>query len=204
MSEKSSILRNAEPGESVFGFQLIKKEYVKSKEAYLYTLRHEKTCAQLLFFDRADENKTFSVCFTTLPEDNTGVFHILEHSVLNGSVKFPVKEPFVNMLQSSMQTFLNAMTYSDKTLFPVSSRNEKDFFNLMSVYLDAVFCPLIYTRPEIFMQEGWHYEFENENAKPVRQSARTSAAYIFSVSLYVQRILETAMCAAVSSPFTAS
>lgn len=151
-----------EVGDICYGFKLEKKEYVASKSATLYTLRHEKTGAELLYFDRADENKTFCVAFKTLPEDNTGVFHILEHSVLNGSKKFPVKEPFLSMLQSSMQTFLNAMTYSDKTVFPVSSRNEKDFFNLMQVYLDAVFCPLIYQKPEIFMQEGWHYEFDEE------------------------------------------
>ena len=154
------------PGETRHGFKLIKKEFVESKNAELYTLSHLKTGTELLYFDRDDENKTFSIAFTTLPEDNTGVFHILEHSVLNGSKKYPVKEPFVSLLQSSMQTFLNAMTFSDKTLYPVSSRNEQDLFNLMSVYLDGVFNPLIYTRPEIFMQEGWHYEFEDEGKMP--------------------------------------
>lgn len=153
-------------GEIVSGFELTKKEYVESKSAYLYTLKHSKTGADLYYFDRADENKTFAISFKTLPEDSTGVFHILEHSVLCGSEKFPAKDPFVSLLQSSMQTFLNAMTYSDKTLYPVSSRNERDLFNLMKVYLDAVFCPLIYKRPEIFMQEGWHYEFESEDAEP--------------------------------------
>jgi len=148
------------------GFRLVKKEYVESKSADLYTMRHEKTGAELLYFDRADENKTFAICFETLPEDNTGVFHILEHSVLSGSEKFPVKEPFVSMLQSSMQTFLNAMTYGDKTVFPVSSRNEQDLFNLMCVYLDGVFHPLIYSHPEIFMQEGWHYEYEENSDVP--------------------------------------
>lgn len=152
-------------GDVVYGFRLLKKEFVASKYADFYTLRHEKTGAELFYFDRADDNKTFSVSFKTLPEDNTGVFHILEHCVLNGSEKYPAKEPFVSMLQSSMQTFLNAMTYGDKTVFPVSSRNERDFFNLMSVYLDAVFSPAIYEKPEIFMQEGWHYEFD-ENGKP--------------------------------------
>lgn len=160
-----NILKTAQPNDMVFGFRLIKSEYVKSKNARLYTLRHEKTGASLLYFDRKDENKTFCIGFKTLPEDDTGVFHILEHSVLNGSEKYPVKEPFVSMLQSSMQTFLNALTYSDKTVFPVSSRNEQDFFNLMSVYLDAVFRPLIYKKPEIFMQEGWHYEFDEESGE---------------------------------------
>lgn len=163
---QGKLLKEIAAGESCCGFQLIKKEYIESKHADLYTMRHEKTGADLLFFDRADENKTFSICFKTLPEDHTGVFHILEHSVLNGSEKFPVKEPFVSMLQSSMQTFLNAMTFDDKTLYPVSSRNEQDFFHLMAVYLDAVFHPMIYKRPEIFMQEGWHYEFDEDEKQP--------------------------------------
>ncbi len=164
MQNQSVNLKSAQINDLCYGFKLIKKEYVEIKNADLYTLRHEKTGAELLYFDRGDENKTFSVCFKTLPEDSTGVFHILEHSVLNGSDKYPVKEPFVSLLQSSMQTFLNAMTYSDKTVFPVSSRNEKDFFNLMSVYLDAVFCPAIYNKPEIFMQEGWHFEPDEEGS----------------------------------------
>lgn len=165
---KNQLLKseNTKSGDIIFGFELVKTEYVEAKKAKLYTLKHVKTGAQLLYFDRADENKTFAIGFKTLPEDNTGVFHILEHSVLNGSRKYPVKEPFVSMLQSSMQTFLNALTYNDKTVYPVSSRNEQDFFNLMSVYLDAVFCPLIYERPEIFMQEGWHYEFDEETGEP--------------------------------------
>ena len=110
-------------GETVSGFELVKKEYVEAKSAFFYTLKHKKTGADLLYFDRADENKTFCVSFKTLPEDSTGVFHILEHSVLCGSEKFPAKDPFVSLLQSSMQTFLNAMTYGDKTVYPVSSRN---------------------------------------------------------------------------------
>ncbi len=166
MQTISSKLKTARVGDRLFGFVLEKREFAAGKNADLYTLRHEKTGAELLYFDRADENKTFAIGFKTLPEDDTGVFHILEHSVLNGSKKYPVKEPFVSLLQSSMQTFLNAMTFSDKTLYPVSSRNEADFFNLMAVYLDAVFCPAIYERPEIFMQEGWHYEFDGEDEPP--------------------------------------
>ena len=159
-------LKSANLGDLCAGFRLVKKEYVPSKHADLYTLRHEKTRTELLYFDRADENKTFAIAFKTLPEDDTGVFHILEHSVLNGSRRFPVREPFVNLLQSSMQTFLNAMTYPDKTVYPVCSRNDRDFHNLMEVYLDAVFCPAIYEKPQIFMQEGWHYEFDSEDAQP--------------------------------------
>ena len=166
MQEKTVSLKSLPQGAVLHGFELKKKEFVSSKNAELYTLCHQKTQAELLYFDRNDENKTFSVSFKTLPENDTGVFHILEHSVLNGSEKYPVKEPFVSLLQSSMQTFLNAMTYPDKTVFPVSSRNEQDFMNLMSVYLDAVFCPLIYKKPEIFMQEGWHYEFKESDETP--------------------------------------
>ncbi len=166
MTEKIIDLRTAKPGDNCYGFELIKKEYVENYGAELYTMKHLKTGAELIYFDRNDENKTFSIAFKTLPEDNTGVFHILEHSLLSGSEKYPVKEPFVSLLQNSMQTFLNAMTFGDKTVFPVSSRNEQDLFNLMSVYLDGVFRPLIYKKPEIFMQEGWHYEFAPEEEMP--------------------------------------
>ncbi|WP_368149329.1 insulinase family protein, partial [Collinsella aerofaciens] len=107
-----------------------------------------------------DENKAFAIGFKTPPADSTGVFHILEHSVLCGSAKFPVKEPFVDLIKSSMQTFLNAMTYPDKTIYPVATTNEQDLYNLMDVYLDAVFNPAIYTKPTIFEQEGWHYELD--------------------------------------------
>ena len=163
ITEKTKLC-DLEPGGVTAGFELEKKQYVEAKKATLYTLRHKKCGARLLYFDRADLNKTFAVSFRTLPENDTGVFHILEHSVLNGSEKFPVKEPFVSLLQSSMQTFLNAYTFGDKTMFPVSSRNEQDLFNLMSVYLDAVFRPSIYSMPEIFMQEGWHYEFDEDGS----------------------------------------
>lgn len=152
-------------GQTGFGFELVKKEEVKAIAATVYTLRHVKTGAQLLYTQRASENKTFGIAFETLPENHTGVFHILEHSVLCGSKKYPVKEPFVSLLQSSMQTFLNAMTYGDKTVYPVSSRNEQDFHNLMGVYLDAVFNPAIYDKPEIFQQEGWHFEVD-DNGQP--------------------------------------
>ncbi len=165
MTAEMKKLTDLEPGTVTAGFRLEKKQYVPAKKGTLYTLRHEKCGARLLYFDRPDPNKTFAVAFKTLPEDDTGVFHILEHSVLNGSKKFPVKEPFVSLLQSSLQTFLNAYTFGDKTMFPVSSRNERDLFNLMSVYLDAVFCPSIYEKREIFMQEGWHYEFDPETGE---------------------------------------
>ena len=111
-----------------------------------------------------DENKVFSVGFRTPPTDDTGVPHILEHSTLCGSKKFPVKDPFIELLKGSLNTFLNAMTYPDKTVYPVASCNDKDFANLMEVYMDAVFYPNVYLHEEIFKQEGWHYELENVDA----------------------------------------
>lgn len=122
-------------------------------------MRHEKTDAPLAWMNSRDENKLFCISFKTVPQDDTGIFHILEHSVLGGSENYPVKEPFLYLLKSSMNTFLNAMTYPDKTMYPVSSRNNKDFLNLTKVYLDAVFKPLIYTVPNIFYQEGHHIEY---------------------------------------------
>lgn len=119
-------------------------------------LRHEKTGAQVLCIPNDDENKVFGITFRTPPKDSTGVAHILEHSVLCGSRKFPVKEPFVELLKGSLQTFLNAMTYPDKTCYPVASQNSRDLLNLMEVYLDAVFYPRI--DRNIFAQEGWHFE----------------------------------------------
>lgn len=147
-------------------FELLKQEEVKDCAGTLYTYQHTKTKTQLLYLKRNDQNKTFAITFKTLPSNDTGVFHILEHSVLNGSAKYPVKEPFVELLKSSMQTFLNAFTAPDKTMYPVSSRNDKDFKNLMDVYLDAVFHPAIYTNPNIFYQEGWHYEIEDVQDQP--------------------------------------
>ncbi|MBR7010980.1 MAG: insulinase family protein [Oscillospiraceae bacterium] len=148
--------------EIIHGFRPVRAREFSELDGTLREYVHEKTGAQLCWLDRPDENKTFSIAFKTIPEDSTGVFHILEHSVLCGSDKYPVKEPFVELLKSSVQTFLNAMTYPDKTVYPVSSRNDRDLLNLMDVYLDAVFHPAIYHRPEIFRQEGWRWEGEGE------------------------------------------
>ena len=153
-------------GDILHGFRITGKSDIEDCSAVLYVMEHEKTGAGAVWLDREDDNMTFAVCFKTTPEDDTGVFHILEHSVLNGSEKYPVREPFVELLKSSMQTFLNAMTYPDKTVYPVSSRNRKDFLNLISVYLDAVFKPRIYTEPNIFRQEGWHYEIRDPEDMP--------------------------------------
>lgn len=108
-----------------------------------------------------DENKVFGVTFRTPPDDSTGIPHILEHSVLCGSKKFPVKEPFVDLLKGSLQNFLNAFTYPDRTCYPVASTNTKDFYNLVNVYLDAVLNPRAINDDKVLQQEGWHYELEN-------------------------------------------
>ena len=141
------------PGAKAYGFTVETHENLPEIDGTATLMRHESG-ARLLYLANDDNDKAFSIGFKTPPVNDTGVFHILEHSVLCGSDKFPVKEPFVNLLKSSMQTFLNAMTFADKTVYPVSSTNEKDLMNLMDVYLDAVLHPAIYKRKEIFEQEG--------------------------------------------------
>ena len=153
--------------EIIHGFTVKEIRKVNDIQAELIVMEHPHSGAKLAWLKRDEENKTFSVAFKTVPEDDTGVFHILEHSVLNGSKKYPVREPFVELLKGSMQTFLNAMTFNDKTMYPVSSRNPQDFLNLMDVYLDAVFHPAIYTNPNIFYQEGWHYEIRDPEEEPI-------------------------------------
>lgn len=148
------------PGTTCHGFTVERCETVPELDSDAYVLRHTTSGVRLLYLACNDENKAFAIGFKTPPADSTGVFHILEHSVLCGSAKFPVKEPFVDLIKSSMQTFLNAMTYPDKTIYPVATTNEQDLYNLMDVYLDAVFNPAIYTKPTIFEQEGWHYELD--------------------------------------------
>ena len=140
------------PGTTCHGFAVERRETVPELDSDAYVLRHTASGARLLYLSCDDENKAFAIGFKTPPADSTGVFHILEHSVLCGSAKFPVKEPFVDLIKSSMQTFLNAMTYPDKTIYPVATTNEQDLYNLMDVYLDAVFNPAIYTKPTIFEQ----------------------------------------------------
>ncbi len=150
-----------ETGKEYHGFQLVRAEDIIEINSRALMFEHQKSGAELLILENSDDNKTFSATFRTPPSNNRGVAHILEHSVLCGSRKFPVKEPFVELIKGSLQTFLNAMTFSDKTMYPVASRNEKDFYNLMDVYLDAVFHPRI--NEDIFMQEGWHYELNTVN-----------------------------------------
>lgn len=127
-----------------------------------YVMRHVASGARALWLATDDDNKSFAIAFKTPPANDKGVFHILEHSVLCGSDRYPVKEPFVNLLKTSMQTFLNALTFADKTMYPVASTNTADLENLMDVYLDAVLHPAIYHRPRIFEQEGWHYELDDD------------------------------------------
>ena len=144
------------------GFKITRVRESEELKGTLYEMEHMKTGAELAWLDNGCENMLFSATFKTLPWDNTGVFHILEHSVLAGSDNYPVKEPFLDLIKSSMNTFLNAMTFPDKTMYPVSSKNEQDFINLTRVYLDAVFRPAIYHNDSIFRQEGWHYEIEED------------------------------------------
>src|SRR5512137_1459724 len=142
----------------VEGFERLRTQDIEELRTQAHLFRHVRTGAELLSLVNDDENKVFGVTFRTPPNDSTGVAHILEHSVLCGSRKYPVKEPFVELLKGSLQTFLNAFTYPDKTCYPVASQNLRDFYNLIDVYLDAVFYPRI-TR-HIFEQEGWHYELD--------------------------------------------
>ncbi len=146
----------------LFGFLVKEIHELSGIGAVMHVMEHQKSGARLVYLDREEENKTFSIAFKTLPSDSTGVFHILEHSVLCGSEKYRLKDPFVELLSGSLNTFLNAMTFSDKTMYPVASTNEKEFLNLADVYLDAVFNPLAANDPNAFMQEGWHYEFDEE------------------------------------------
>ena len=146
-------------------YKLIKEQELKDINAKGTLLFHEKTKAKVLLLSNDDENKSFCIGFRTPPYDSTGLPHILEHSVLCGSRKFPVKEPFVELMKSSLNTFLNAMTFPDKTIYPVASCNDQDFANLTDVYMDAVLYPNIHQKEEIFRQEGWHYELENKDSE---------------------------------------
>ena len=151
--------------EELTTYEIIEKRSIADINSVTYLCRHKKTGAKVALVENDDENKVFYIGFRTPPKDSTGVAHILEHSVLCGSREFPVKDPFVELVKGSLNTFLNAMTYPDKTIYPVASCNEKDFQNLMHVYLDAVFYPNIYEKEAIFRQEGWHYEQDEETGE---------------------------------------
>ena len=144
------------------GFKLIEEVELKEIDSIGRIFQHQKTGAKLINIQNDDDNKVFTIGFKTPPENSTGVPHIIEHAVLAGSRKFKTKEPFVDLLKSSLNTFLNAMTFPDRTIYPVASRNHKDFINLIDVYLDGVFYPSIYDSEYTFMQEGWHYVIDEK------------------------------------------
>ncbi len=147
---------------NIANYTLLKEEQIEEVTGTAYLLEHDKTKARVMLILNDDKNKVFNIGFRTPPADDTGVAHITEHSVLCGSKKFPAKDPFVELAKGSLNTFLNAMTYPDKTVYPIASVNDKDYHNLMEVYLDAVFYPNTYTNDKILKQEGWHYHLEDE------------------------------------------
>ena len=149
--------------ESLKAYSIVEKKELPEVKGIGYVLTHNKTKARVLIIENEDNNKVFNIGFRTPPSDDTGVPHIMEHSVLCGSKKFPVKDPFVELCKGSLNTFLNAMTYSDKTVYPIASVNDKDFHNLMDVYLDAVFYPNIYKEDKI----PGHYFTSVENSMPM-------------------------------------
>lgn len=145
-------------------YELVESRRIDDLNSESFVLRHKKTGARVALLSNDDENKVFAIGFRTPPKDSTGVAHIIEHTVLCGSREFPIKDPFVELVKGSLNTFINAMTFPDKTVYPVASCNDTDFQNLMHVYLDAVFYPNIYKTNKIFRQEGWHYEMEDESS----------------------------------------
>lgn len=145
-------------------YEVLEDREVSDVKSRGYILRHKKSGARVAILSNDDDNKVFYIGFRTTPQDETGVPHIIEHTVLCGSEKFPLKDPFVELVKGSLNTFLNAMTYPDKTVYPIASCNDQDYKNLMDVYMDAVFHPNITKYEEIFKQEGWHYELESEDA----------------------------------------
>ncbi len=149
---------NLKKGDQIHGFTLVDSQFIQDANAQVHTFAHKQSGGQVIWVENDDQNRSFGIGFKTPPKDSTGVAHIVEHSVLSGSRKYPAKDPFMTMLKTSMNTFLNAMTFSDMTIYPVSSMNEEDFHNLTDVYLDAVFFPKMMTEEHIFRQEGWHKE----------------------------------------------
>ncbi len=157
-------IRNSINLENLSAYELIQEESLEDIRSLGLLFKHKKTGARVAVIANDDDNKVFSIGFRTPPEDSKGTQHIIEHSVLCGSKDFPSKDPFVELAKGSLNTFLNAITYPDKTVYPIASCNEKDFHNLMHVYLDAVFYPNIYKEEKIFQQEGWHYELESKDS----------------------------------------
>ena len=164
LEKKVSGSENAGIG-SLSAYEVVSHEFLPDLDSDSWLLRHRKTGARVALLPKNDSNKVFYIAFRTPPEDSTGVAHIIEHTVLCGSKEFPIKDPFIELAKGSLNTFLNAMTYPDKTVYPVASCNEQDFKNLMHVYMDAVFYPNIYREQNIFRQEGWHYEAESADSE---------------------------------------
>ena len=154
-----------EVGKSYHGFKLLKQKKIKEMNAVGLLFEHTKSGAQLLKIKNKDDNNTFCISFKTPPQSDCGTPHIMEHSVLNGSKNYPVKSPFDVLKKGSLHTFLNAMTSKDVTMYPAASRNDKDFFNMMGIYLDAVLLPRIYDEPKIFKREGWHYALDKKEGE---------------------------------------
>jgi len=168
------------PGTTIHGFSVRSVTDLPEVKGRLVRMTYEKNGADLAWLDRDDDNKTFAIIFRTIPDDDTGVAHIIEHSVLCGSEKYPVKRPSVELVKSSLYTFLNAMTGADRTMYPVSSRNDASFLNLVDVYLDAVFHPLSVKNPLLFRQEGWHYEINGERGMGGRNGVLTRNGVVLS------------------------
>lgn len=162
---KQNVKQNTKQNVKKSAFKLIKRQQLKTLNATGYLYEHIKTKAQIIYIDDKSEEKVFSIALKTPIEDDSGLPHILEHTVLAGSRKYPSKEPFLELMKGSVNTFVNAMAYPDYTIYPVASKNTKDFYNLVDVYLDAVFNPLVKENINIFKQEGWHYEYDKKEKK---------------------------------------
>ena len=170
------------------GYTVLRTEECPEQHGVLTVLTHDVSGATVLLVENEDNNKAFGIGFGTFPSDDTGVFHILEHSVLAGSEKYPVTSPFLQLLKSSMASFLNARTFPDKTVYPFATPNEADFKNLMDVYLNAVFCPLAMVDKSVFEQEGWHRDADGTVSGVVYNEMRWSGP--------CSRIRPTALCPA--------
>ena len=172
------------------GYTVLRTEDCPEQHGTLTLLTHDVSGAAVLLVENEDVNKAFGIGFGTFPSDDTGVFHILEHSVLAGSEKYPVSSPFVQLLKSSMASFLNAMTFPDKTVYPFATPNETDFCNLMDVYLNAVFCPLAMVDSAVFEQEGWHRDADGTVSGVVYNEMQGALA---SPDAQLQNALQRAM-----------
>ena len=172
------------------GYTLVRTEDCPEQHGTLTVLTHDVSGATILLVENEDNNKAFGIGFGTFPSDDTGVFHILEHSVLAGSEKYPVTSPFLQLLKSSMASFLNAMTFPDKTVYPFATPNETDFKNLMDVYLNAVFCPLAMVDRAVFEQEGWHRDADGTVSGVVYNEMQGALA---TPDAQLQNALERAM-----------